>query len=120
MSTYVRKTLDASMRMVAWTIVVVAAFAFGTAVAAPLALKWNGGASGNGFSTSFLEEGDNEVRIRVDFGGINYSKEMTLRIVPYGIEGSDEIYRGQSTVYSVVEYDIFKVIVFKIITIPIY
>ena len=34
------------MRMVAWTIVVVAAFAFGTAVAAPRALKWNGGASG--------------------------------------------------------------------------
>ncbi len=75
----------------------------------PICHIWlNGGASGNGFSTSFLEEGDNEVRIRVDFGGINYSKEMTLRIVPYGIEGSDEIYRGQSTVYSVVEYDMWN------------
>lgn len=62
---------------------------------------------GSNFSTMFLDEGDLETEIRVSFGGVSYSKKFTLRIVPYAIEGNEEIYRGQSTVYSVVEYDMW-------------
>lgn len=75
----------------------------------PICYIWlNGGASSGGFSTSFMDEGDNTATVRVDFGGVSYSKEFTLRIVPYAIEGSKEIYRGQSTVYSVAEYDMWN------------
>ena len=40
------KILDASRRMVLWAVAGAAAFAFSAAVAAPLTLTWNGGASG--------------------------------------------------------------------------
>ena len=39
--------LNASMRMVRWTIVSAMSFVLGTAIAAPLPLTWNGGESGN-------------------------------------------------------------------------
>ena len=66
------------------------------------------GAGTDSFSGSFLEEGDNQVWVRLDFGPVEYSKEFLIHLYPYEIQAGRKVFPGQTIDCSVVRYDMWN------------